>query len=360
MSYHYELDTPSAYQPALEVVESQRIANEWELPRPDELTPSQRKLLAIEEAEIGLTARDYPHQFIADHNYRLAEFQDKARDMYDEILPGFQQALADHLRELAPEYGDWHAIIAQRLAQVRRVYTSDYLRSDELGAFRGMTNNLIVSNAWGLVGERGLRELKTAVIPHELTHAASVRGVTSPAIRLGDRQYALPSRMGIDINMPPGYEPVTAIDDLAHHAQMLGEAVTEDTRAEVSPSEDRSVGYIGSVAMLRVIGDIAPDVARDLRISAFAPTNLGATFGKLERVIGPFGIEAFEAISRQSIAAKPNNVLPVTIEAIKKTTSFSPEIQAAVIAALEQETSAIKPQSFYAALQEKYQEINRW
>jgi hypothetical protein len=297
MSQEQIIDAPVAYEPSLNIdMPPQRFKSVEKLPAREDLSIDQQLSLQLEEVETGLSYDDDKQAFLDSHNAALDVFQTFTHDIYNEVKEPFTSSLVRYLDKNIQNGTDWAQVIPQRLDGIKNVFATDYLKTPGLAMFTTFSNNINISNMWSLTDKFITDEyLKSIVLPHELLHAASVKGVVIDGLQTEFFTANIHNRTGMRLLTPEVYPVDTA--NQARQAEWLDEAVLENLRGKISPSTEGLHGYRTTVPLVRALFQVRSELESKLEEALFSPVPLGPIYGEVEKLLGPFAIEKISELN---------------------------------------------------------------
>ncbi len=292
------IDVPEAYQARMNIGYGGIETGSDFLQKSMAYTDNQKKQLELEAGLLGVNPTADPDRFVEAHNALLGDL----RAEVDAQLPGIKQTLIE--KTAAYFGGDDDAtkallieLLERRLAATQQVIVADSLSTskDSVGFFNGLARQPVMVSGELVLQLKESEDmddfhdrLSKVILAHEVMHGMFTSGVQETWL---SSSYTI--RTGLEIFQLEN--PLDFMEMKTHkHGVWLNDATLESFRQTIM--ETRGVRYEPGVMVLHMLDKLSPGLRDKLVLAALDSSGPGPTFGEVEQLLGPTGIEEVEKL----------------------------------------------------------------
>lgn len=298
------IDAPEAYAQVSGELTVNRLDDaadfEKRLPRYGE---DQKELIEREARLFGVDPSTDPQRFVEAH----ASFVTETEALLQECLPRVKREVVERVANYFGKDDEATTqglkdLLTKRLEATQRVELFDSLANnrDISGFFSSETRQpWLTTSRLAEIAEQSedsetfQKAVEETVLAHEVMHGIFTAGTQEAWIR-----GSVPVRNGLKVRHHS--DPANFMKDtVTAHGVWPNEGALEDFRQEIFDTEE--VSYEPEVIVIRTLDELSPGLRDELRLGAVDAKGPGATFGKLELLLGPTGVEdVAEALGKVS------------------------------------------------------------
>lgn len=258
----------------------------------------QKRLIELESRMFGINPSTNPRAFVEAHASFVidaeADLQDSLPRVKDEVVDRVSGYFAKDDKVTREGLKD---LMRKRLAATKEVGVFDSLAYErDMGGFfnsRTRQPQLVISElALAVDASTGHDDFKQriekVILAHEVMHGILTSGTQATGM---DDFWSVRNGISVDFHTNPN-EFIE--DKTIKHGQWLNEALLESFRRQIFETDD--VRYEPGVILLETLDALSPGLRDKLVLSALDAKGPGPTFGKVEQLLGPTGIEEVEAL----------------------------------------------------------------